>query len=58
MKHDLKDRDLVESYLSGDKSSLDALVKRWHKIFFEKDRVMRKLIKSKAACVSETALTK
>lgn len=30
------DKDLIEQYLSGDKTTLAILVKRWHKIFCEK----------------------
>lgn len=33
---DPSDKYLIESYVSGDKSTLPLLVKRWHKVFCEK----------------------
>ena len=35
-EEDIKDRELIERYLSGDKYSLAVLVQRWHRIFCEK----------------------
>jgi len=36
MKQDPTDKYLIESYVSGDKSALAILVKRWHRIFCER----------------------
>ena len=36
MKTELSDKHLIEAFLIGDKSSLQILVQRWHKIFCEK----------------------
>jgi len=36
IEKDPNDKYLIERYLSGDKSTLPILVKRWHKIFCEK----------------------
>jgi len=36
IEQDPSDKYLIERYLSGDKSTLAILVKRWHKIFCEK----------------------
>ena len=36
MKQSLNDKKLINSYLSGDKSALTALVSKWHLIFCEK----------------------
>lgn len=36
IEDDSSDKDLIDRYLSGDKSTLAILVKRWHKTFCEK----------------------
>ena len=36
IEENTSDRNLIERYISGDKSALAILVKRWHKIFCEK----------------------
>ena len=36
IEKDPSDKNLIERYLSGDKSALAILVKRWHKIFCKK----------------------
>lgn len=36
IENNTKDSELIEQYLSGDKSVLVTLVERWHKIFCEK----------------------